>query len=125
MKLALSSGAVDCWYAQKAETGPHQLPPAPASTGAVMGAADPSYPLLPIANILCAACLFLLLIVNFLRRAHVFNVAVNLLSFCLFWETLFNGIGMIVWSDNAEIKAYTFCDVGEESTRDGAIRDLI
>ena len=87
--------------------------PAHALTGAVMAAADPSFPLLPVANMLCAACLFLLLLVNILRRSHAFNVAVNLLSFCLFWETLFNGIGMIVWADNATLKAYAFCDIGK------------
>ncbi|VDB84969.1 unnamed protein product [Peniophora sp. CBMAI 1063] len=76
-----------------------------------MAAADPSYPLLPVANILCAGCLFLLLAVNLVRRSHAFNVVVNLLAFCLFWETLLNGIGMIAWADNAEIKAAPFCDI--------------
>ncbi|VDB84968.1 unnamed protein product [Peniophora sp. CBMAI 1063] len=74
-------------------------------------AADPSYPLLPVANILCAGCLFLLLVMNVLRRSHAFNVVVNLLSFSLFWETLLNGIGMIVWANDANIKAHAFCDI--------------
>ncbi|KZV72178.1 hypothetical protein PENSPDRAFT_367743 [Peniophora sp. CONT] len=76
-----------------------------------MPAADPSYPLYPIASISCSACLLVLLVSNILRSRHSFNFAVNLLCFCLFWETLSYGINAILWSDNANLKAFTYCDI--------------
>ena len=76
--------------------------------------ADPTFPLLPIANLLCATGLLALLIVNYVRRSEAYNLAVNILSFSLFLETLFDGINMIVWADNADIKAVVYCDIGTQ-----------
>ncbi|VDB84972.1 unnamed protein product [Peniophora sp. CBMAI 1063] len=75
-------------------------------------AVDPTYPLLPIANILCATLLFILLVINFVRRSQAFNLPVNILSFCLFWTTLFTGINMVIWANDSHLDfPFAYCDV--------------
>ncbi|VDC01574.1 unnamed protein product [Peniophora sp. CBMAI 1063] len=75
-------------------------------------AVDSSYPLLPITNLLCAALLFVLLVINFLRRSQAFNLAVNILSACLFLDTLTKGVNMIVWAnDNHLTFPFIYCDI--------------
>ena len=77
-------------------------------------AADPSYPALPITNLLCSSCLLVLILINFLRRSQSFNLVVNVLAICLFWETLVVGINMIVWADDAHLDfPFSYCDIGE------------
>ena len=75
-----------------------------------MAAADPTYPLYPIASFLASIMLLLVLLTSFVRQSWNFGVA--LLCFWLFFENLTNGISAIVWSDNFEIKLYTYCDIG-------------
>ncbi|VDB84967.1 unnamed protein product [Peniophora sp. CBMAI 1063] len=72
---------------------------------------DPTFPLVPVANLLCAVGLLALLIVNFVRRSHAYNFAVNILALALFFETLFIGINAIIWADNADLKAFVYCDI--------------
>ncbi|VDC01592.1 unnamed protein product [Peniophora sp. CBMAI 1063] len=74
-----------------------------------MGPVDPTYPLLPIANILSSAMLLLVLLTSFIRQS--WNLGVAFLCFWLFLENLTTGINAIVWSDNADIKLYVYCDI--------------
>lgn len=75
-----------------------------------MAAVDPTYPLLPIAYILSAVMTLLVLFTAFVRQS--WNLGVTFLCFWLFLENLTSAIGTIVWSDNADIKYYIYCDIG-------------
>ena len=77
----------------------------------MMGAADPTYPLYPIASLLAAAMLALVLLTSFIRRS--WNLGVAFLCFWLFWENLAFGVDAIIWSDNADVKLYVYCDIGK------------
>ncbi|KZV70306.1 hypothetical protein PENSPDRAFT_685563 [Peniophora sp. CONT] len=72
-------------------------------------AADPTYPLSPIANIIAAALLSLVLLSSAVRRS--WNLGLAILCFWLFLEALTNGIGGIIWANNAEIKLHVYCDI--------------
>ncbi|VDC04730.1 unnamed protein product [Peniophora sp. CBMAI 1063] len=74
-----------------------------------MAAADPTYPLYPIACFLSSAMLLLVLLTSFIRRS--WNLGVALLCFWLFLGNLTAGINAIIWSDNADIKLYVYCDI--------------
>ncbi|VDC04728.1 unnamed protein product [Peniophora sp. CBMAI 1063] len=74
-----------------------------------MGAVDPTYPLYPAACILASCMLLLVLFTNFVRQS--WNLGVAFLCFWLFLETLTDGVDAIVWSDNANIKHYVYCDI--------------
>ncbi|VDB95517.1 unnamed protein product [Peniophora sp. CBMAI 1063] len=74
-----------------------------------MAAADPTYPLYPIACILASAMLLLVLLTSFVRQS--WNLGVAFLCFWLFFEVLTAGIDAIVWADNADIKLYVYCDI--------------
>lgn len=76
-----------------------------------MVAADPTYPLYPVASILASAMLSLVLFTSLVRQS--WNLGVAFLCFWLFWENLLGAVGAIIWSDNADIKLYVFCDIGE------------
>ena len=73
-------------------------------------AADPTYPLYPIACILAAAMLLLVLFTSFVRQS--WNLGVAFLCFWLFFENLTNAVNAIMWSDNAQVKHYVYCDIG-------------
>ena len=73
-------------------------------------AVDPTYPLYPIACMLAAAMLLLVLLTSFVRQS--WNLGVAFLCFWLFFENLINGVDAIVWSDNAEVKLGIYCDIG-------------
>ena len=75
------------------------------------GAVDPTYPLYPVACILSAVMLLLVLLTSFVRQS--WNLGVAFLCFWLFLENLTEGIDTIVWSDNADIKLYVYCDIGQ------------
>ena len=75
-----------------------------------MGAFDPTYPLLPVAYFLSAAMLSLVLLTTFVRKN--WNLGVTFLCVWLSLETLVDGINTIIWSDNADIKLYVYCDIG-------------
>lgn len=77
-----------------------------------MTAADPTFPLLPIASILAGVTMLLVLLTNVVRQN--WNLGVAFLSFSLLLENVFyNAVGTIVWSDNADIKLYVYCDIGK------------
>ena len=73
--------------------------------------ADPTYPLYPIACILAAALLLLVLLTSFVRQS--WNLGVAFLCFWLFFECLTAGVGAVIWSDNADVKLYIYCDIGQ------------
>ena len=75
-----------------------------------MTAVDPTYPLYPIACFIAAAMLLLVLLTIIVRQN--WNLGVAFLCFWPFWENLTLGISAIVWSDNADVKLYAFCDFG-------------
>ncbi|KZV69629.1 fungal pheromone STE3G-protein-coupled receptor, partial [Peniophora sp. CONT] len=70
---------------------------------------DPTYPLLPVAYCLSLAMLLLVLLTGFVRQN--WNLGVAFLCFWLLIETLIGAINTIVWSDNAEVKLYVYCDI--------------
>ncbi|KZV63365.1 fungal pheromone STE3G-protein-coupled receptor [Peniophora sp. CONT] len=72
-------------------------------------AVDPTYPLYPIACILAAVMLLLVLLTSFIRQN--WNLGVAFLCFWLFWENLTFGINAIIWFDNADVKLYIYCDI--------------
>ena len=74
-------------------------------------AVDPTYPLYPIACVLASAMLFLVLSTGFIRQS--WNLGVAFLCFWLFAESLTGGINSILWSSNADIKLYVYCDIGQ------------
>ncbi|VDB95783.1 unnamed protein product [Peniophora sp. CBMAI 1063] len=74
-----------------------------------MAAADPTYPLYPIACFLASAMLILVLLTGFVRQS--WNLGVTFLCFWLFWENLTGGIDAIIWSENSDIKLYVYCDI--------------
>ena len=75
-----------------------------------MPALDPTYPLYPIACFVAAIMLFLVLLTSFVRQRWNFGVAS--LCFWLLLELLSLAINSIIWSDNADIKLYVYCDIG-------------
>jgi hypothetical protein len=74
-------------------------------------AADPTYPLFPIFDIIGAALMLLVLTTSIIRQS--WNLGVTFLCFWLFWELLTAGIDAVIWSDNEDIKLYVYCDIGE------------
>ncbi|KZV61585.1 STE3-domain-containing protein [Peniophora sp. CONT] len=74
-----------------------------------MVAVDPTYPLYPLTCILASTGVLLVLLTSFVR--HNWNLGVTFLCFWLFVETLTGAIDTILWSDNADIKFYVYCDI--------------
>lgn len=74
------------------------------------GTVDPTYPLFPVASLIAAAMLLLVLLTSFVRQS--WNLGVIFLCFWLFTEDLTSAIGTIIWSNNADIKLYVYCDIG-------------
>ena len=87
-----------------------------------MVAYDPTYPLLTVAYFLSAAMLSLVLLTNFVR--HNWNLGVTFLCVWLLLEALADGADTIIWSDNAEIKLYVYCDIGSCSALSLRVRQL-
>ena len=75
----------------------------------MVAAVDPTYPLYPIATILASAMLLLVILTSFVRQS--WNLGVAFLCFWLFLENLTLGINAIMWADNADVKAYVYCDI--------------
>lgn len=75
-----------------------------------MGAADPTYPLFPVASFLAVVMLLLVLITSFLR--HTWNLGVTFLCFWLCIGNLTGAVNAIIWSDNADVKFNIYCDIG-------------
>ncbi|VDB95840.1 unnamed protein product [Peniophora sp. CBMAI 1063] len=72
-------------------------------------AADPTYPLYPVASALASVMLLLVLTTSFVRQN--WNLGVAFLCFWLFLETLTGTINHVIWSDNADVKLYVYCDI--------------
>ncbi|KAI0316927.1 pheromone A receptor-domain-containing protein [Amylostereum chailletii] len=70
---------------------------------------DPTYPLVPILNIV-SACLVLFSLLNRSIHHH-WNIGVGLLGAWVFVEDLIGGIDSIVWADNADDKSPIWCDI--------------
>ncbi|KZV71174.1 fungal pheromone STE3G-protein-coupled receptor, partial [Peniophora sp. CONT] len=70
---------------------------------------DPTYPLYPIACILASVMLFLVLTTSFVRQS--WNLGVTFLCLWLCFELLAGAVDAIIWSDNADIKLYVYCDI--------------
>ena len=75
-----------------------------------MGPVDPSYPLYPILLVIAATGTLLVLLTSFIRQS--WNLGVASLCFWLFLENLAEAVNAIVWSDNADVKLYAWCDIG-------------
>ena len=76
-----------------------------------MSAADPTYPLYPVVCGAAAILMVIILSTNTLRRN--WNPGVTFLCFWLFLECVVNTVNAIIWSDNADIKLYAWCDLSE------------
>ncbi|KZV69107.1 STE3-domain-containing protein [Peniophora sp. CONT] len=74
-----------------------------------MDAVDPTYLLYPIACLLASAMLLLVLTTSFVRQS--WNLGVTFLCFWLFLELVTFAVNAIVWSDNADVKLYVYCDI--------------
>ncbi|VDC04731.1 unnamed protein product [Peniophora sp. CBMAI 1063] len=74
-----------------------------------MAPVDPTYPLYPIVSILSSVMLLLVLLTSFIRQS--WNLGVAFLCFGIFFENLATGLNAIIWSDNADIKLYAYCDI--------------
>ncbi|KZV74000.1 STE3-domain-containing protein [Peniophora sp. CONT] len=70
---------------------------------------NPTYPLYPIACVLSATMLLLVLLTSFIRQS--WNLGVAFLCFWLFFENLTSGVNGIIWADNADIRLYVYCDI--------------
>ena len=75
-----------------------------------MRAVDPTYPLYPIARFISIIMLLLVLLTSFVRQRWNFGVAS--ICFWLFLENLSSAISAITWSDNNDVRFYTYCDIG-------------
>ncbi|VDC05053.1 unnamed protein product [Peniophora sp. CBMAI 1063] len=74
-----------------------------------MAAVDPTYPLYPVACVLASTMLLLVLLTSIIRQS--WNLGLAILCFWLFVENLTGAINAIIWSDNADIKLYVYCDI--------------
>ena len=80
-----------------------------------MNKIDLTYPLYPIVCFAAATLLLLVLLACLVRRR--WNRGVLFLCFWLQIENVMAGINGILWSDNADIKLYAYCDIGERIQR--------
>jgi len=71
---------------------------------------DPSYPLFPVASIVCAASIALVLSTSFVRQS--LNTGLLLLCVYLFVENLLVGVDAIIWADNSDVRLHVYCDIG-------------
>jgi hypothetical protein len=74
-------------------------------------AADSTFPLYPVFSIASAALMLLVFMTSIIRQS--WNLGVAFLCFWLFWGNLTAGINTIIWANNADIKLYVYCDIGE------------
>ena len=74
-----------------------------------MAAVDPTYPLYSLACLLASIGVLFVLLTSFVRQN--WNLGVTFLCFWLCIENLSNGIDAVIWSDNADVKLYVYCDI--------------
>jgi len=72
---------------------------------------DPTYPLYPVANIICSAGLAIVLLTNFIRQR--WNLGLSLLCIYLCVETSLQGVNSLIWAKNEDVKLLIYCDIGE------------
>ena len=53
------------------------------------------------------------LLTIFVRQG--WNLGITFLCFWLCIENLSNGIDAVIWSDNADVKLYVYCDIGRSA----------
>ena len=70
-----------------------------------------AYPLYPTVCILSAVLLLCVFTTSFMRQN--WNLGVSFLCFWLFWGNLTYGINGVLWSDNDDVKAFVYCDIGK------------
>ncbi|KAI0309274.1 pheromone A receptor-domain-containing protein [Amylostereum chailletii] len=70
---------------------------------------DPTYPLVPIANLLSAFLVLLALLSNGVRQS--WNTGVTMFGFWIFVVAVCIGVNTIVWSDNTNNSAPVWCDI--------------
>ncbi|KAI0034303.1 hypothetical protein K488DRAFT_69261 [Vararia minispora EC-137] len=70
---------------------------------------DPTYPFFPIASIISAFLLVLLLVTSAFRRS--WNFGIFMICIGLLCEDLAFGVNSIIWADNADLKHYVWCDI--------------
>ena len=87
-----------------------------------MAAVDPTYPFYPIASFLASVMLLPVVLTGFIRQN--WNFGVVLLCLWLFLENLTYGVNGFIWSDNADVKLYVYCDIGD-NTRPYAAKSKI
>ena len=73
-------------------------------------AVDPTYPMRPIACILAAMMLLLVLTNSLIRRN--WNLGVTFLCLWVLVDNVLEALNTIIWSDNEDIKLYVYCDIG-------------
>ena len=76
-----------------------------------LGAANPTYPAAPIASVLACITLIMVLLSSFIRQS--WNLGVAFLCGWLLLGNFIVAVDTIVWSDNADIKLYVYCDISE------------
>ncbi|KZV72023.1 hypothetical protein PENSPDRAFT_684048 [Peniophora sp. CONT] len=74
-----------------------------------MAVVDPTYPAFPVVSLLAASLLLVILLSSFVRQS--WNLGVAFLCFWLFFENLTFAINAVIWSDNADVKLYIYCDI--------------
>ncbi|KZV65349.1 fungal pheromone STE3G-protein-coupled receptor, partial [Peniophora sp. CONT] len=70
---------------------------------------DPTYPLYPVAALLAAVMLLLVLLTNLIRQS--WNLGIAFLCFWLFLDNIALAVNAIIWSDNYDVKLYAYCDI--------------
>ena len=78
------------------------------------GTIDPTYPFFPIVSFLASFSMLILLLTRIVSQK--WNLGVTFLCFWLVLQNLANGINAILWSDNAGVRLYVYCDLGERAT---------
>jgi len=71
-------------------------------------AVDPTYPLFPVLCLICPALILLVFVASVVRQPM--NIALWILCFTLFFETLTYGVDHVLWADNVDIKNIWLCD---------------
>lgn len=74
-----------------------------------MGAADPTYPFLPVMSIV-ASVLMLAMLSNGLIRQN-WNNGVAFLTFWLLVNAVIGAVNTIAWSDNFNVRYIVYCDI--------------
>ncbi|KAI0034833.1 GPCR fungal pheromone mating factor, partial [Vararia minispora EC-137] len=67
------------------------------------------YPLFPVFATTSAVLVLLVFVTSITRQS--WNRGLLFLCFWLFWQNLTLGIDAIVWADNADLRAYVYCDI--------------